>query len=365
MRKRIIFALSVILILYISNAFLFPFPSRNLAEGFMPNYGFSYSFERAGWFGLDSKKAYVDLLESAHFKWVRLPFFWDTMVKRRGDTWVFTGEFENLKFAIEEAKRHNVSVVVVLGAKTPYYPEFHMPQEEASKLKFGDIIDDKSPIVPDLLKVDEMVVSALSGYDNIIFWQVENEPLLANVNNWKIDKSLVLLEMQRVRKTDPYGRPIILNHVGPASVDRRWSKLTALLQTDDAFGVNAYFKTQGTYLFSLDFFGRTLRAPWPRSFSWPVQSWLFISPNFYNLIHDEELGGHDLWVLEMQAEPYIRVIADADREQAFKALDIGRANRYLVDSRVRYVGLWGAEFWEYRKSKGDLRWMDSVKAIVH
>ncbi len=364
MAKRIIITLFVILFLYISYAFLSPFPSRNLAEGFKPDYGFSYSFERAGWFGLDSRKAYIDLLDSAHFKWVRLPFFWDSMVRRDSGNWVFTNDFEDLRFAVEQAKKRDIKVIVALGAKTPYYPEFHLPSEEARKLKFGQVIDSANPIVPDLVNVDKMVVSELSSYDNIAYWQVENEPFLANVNNWKIDKSVLLMEMSAVRKADPYGRPIILNHVGPAALDGRWKGLVALLGGNDVIGVNAYFKTQGTYLFSFDLFGRTFKAPWPRSFSWPVQSWLFLSPNFFNLAHDENLNKHDLWVLEMQAEPYIRVLADADKEEAFSASDIGRANKYLVDSRVKSVGLWGAEFWEYRKSKGDLSWLDSVKAVV-
>jgi len=365
MVKRIIFALTVILILYIANAFLFPFPSRNLAEGFKPEYGFSYSFERANWFGLDAKKAYLDILGSAKFKWVRLPFFWDRMVRVSGDSWEFTDEFEDLKFAISEAKKRDVGVIVVIGAKTPYYPEFHIPAREANKLKFGQVIDSGNPIVSDLLKVDEMVVRELSVFDNIIYWQVENEPYLPNVNNWKIDKSLLLLEIAQVKKADPYGRPIILNHVGPTVFDSRWKSLTALLSNKDAFGVNAYFKTQGTYLLSLDIFGKPVRIPWPGTFGWPVQSWIFLSPNFYNLARDDALVNRDLWVLEMQAEPYTRVPADADRRQAFKASDISLANKYLVNSRIKFVGLWGAEFWEYRKLKGDSSWVDAVSQIVN
>lgn len=365
MSKRIIGAFFAVLVLYIAYAFLFPFPSRNLSEGFKPNYGFSFSFERARWFGLDARKAYADILDSAKFKWVRLPFFWDSMMKREGDTWVFTKEFDDLVFAVEQAKLHNVNVCVALGAKTPYYPEFHLPKSEASKLKFGQIIDDKSPVAGDLLKVDSMVVSRLSSYDNIVYWQIENEPYLANVSNWKIDRSLLLAESAAVRTADAFGRPIILNHVGPWALDSRWRDLTSLLQESDAFGVNAYFKTQGTYLLSLDVFGRTIRIPWPGNFSWPVQSWLFLSPNYYNLAHDTFLSGHDLWVLEMQAEPYIRVLSDADKTQAFKAADMLKASNYLIDSRVKYVGLWGAEFWEYRKSKGDNSWIEAAWEIVN
>lgn len=364
MGKRILLFIGIVFVLYVWNAFSNPYPSKNATAGFRPQYGFSYSFERAGWFGLDGRASFVDLLESAHFDWVRLPFFWDTMAVKNGDSWKFTNEFNNLTFAVNEAKKHNVKVIVALGAKTPYYPEFHLPKDVASRLKFGETISDKSPIAGDLLAVDEMVVKELSGYDNIAFWQVENEPFLANVNNWKIDRSLLLAEVSTVRVADPYGRPVILNHVGPSAFDRRWHGLIPILQNVDGFGVNAYFKTQGTYLLSFDLFGRVVNIPWPHGFWWPVQSWLFLSPNYYDLRSNLAQNGHDLWVLEMQAEPYIRTLAESDLESAFGVADIGMANKYLVDSRVKYVGLWGAEFWEYKKLKGDNTWINSVKAVV-
>lgn len=354
----------VVFILYVWNAYANPYPSKNVTAGFRPQYGFSYSFERAGWFGLDTKASFIDLLESSHFDWVRLPFFWDTMVRRNGNSWEFTDEFNNLKFAVSEAKKHDVKVIIALGVKTPYYPEFHLPKDEYSRLKFGETISDKSPIAGDILAVDEMVVKELSGYDNISYWQVENEPFLANVNNWKIDRSLLLAEVSKVRVTDPYGRAIILNHAGPSVIDRRWQALIPLLQKNDGFGVNAYFKTQGTYLFSFDLFGRVVKVPWPRGFWWPVQSWLFLSPNYYDLRSNLAQEGHDLWVLEMQSEPYIRNLDESDAKSAFDAADIGKANKFLVDSRVKYIGFWGAEFWEYQKSKGDSSWLTSVKAVA-
>lgn len=364
MGKRILFFAAILFIFYVWNAYTNPYPSKNVTAGFRPQYGFSYSFERAGWFGLDTRASYVDLLESAQFNWVRLPFFWDTMVVRSGDSWKFTDEFNNLRFAVSEAKKHNLKVVIALGAKTPYYPEFHLPKDEASRLKFGETISDKSPIASDLLAVDEMVVKELSGYDNIFYWQVENEPFLANVNNWKIDRSLLIAEVSKVRTADPFGRPIILNHVGPSALDLRWRSLIPILTKGDGFGVNAYFKTQGTYLLSFDLFGKVVRVPWPRRFWWPVQSWLFLSPNYYDLRTELTQDTYDLWALEMQSEPYIRILADADTPGAFSADDIVKANKYLVDSRVKYIGLWGAEFWEYRRSKGDNSWLNSVKAVV-
>ena len=72
--------LFLLIFLIIIIAFLKPFPQKNMIEGFRPQYGVSYSFEQAGWYGLDPKKSFGELLDNFKFSWVRLPFFWDQMI---------------------------------------------------------------------------------------------------------------------------------------------------------------------------------------------------------------------------------------------------------------------------------------------
>lgn len=361
MLKRALLFVFLLLVLIIINAFLNPIPQQNTVEGFKPSYGFSYSFEQASWYGLDSRDAFIQLLDSVHFDWVRLPFFWDQMVLENGDLAI-----EDLKFAIGEAKKRNVKVVIALGAKTPYYPEYHLPKEVAAQIRFGETIGLKSPIAADILSIDEKLVSQLALYDNIVAWQVENEPYLANVNNWKIGKDLLSAEVDVVRTADPKKRPVIINHVAPAVFDWRYKSLVSILKPGDIFGVNAYFKTQGTYLASFKIFGNEVRISWPKWLVWPVQSWLGFSPDFERVKKEVAKSGIKLWVLEMQAEPYIRVRSDADKQKYyFDAADVLAAESYLRSSKMESVGLWGASFWHYRRKIGDDSWMDTVKAIVN
>src|SRR3989344_4309824 len=77
MLKRAPLFIFFILLIIVLNAFLNPYPAKNVPEGFKPSYGVSYSFEQATWYGLDWRKSYVDLLNNFKFSWVRLPFFWD------------------------------------------------------------------------------------------------------------------------------------------------------------------------------------------------------------------------------------------------------------------------------------------------
>jgi len=363
MLKRALLLFFLLLSALIVNAFLNPIPKKNVALGFKPTYGVSFSFEQAGWYGLDSKKSYTELLDGVKFKWVRLPFFWNQMIDSNGN---FNQNFEDLKWAINEAEKRNIKVVVALGAKTPYFPEYHWPEYVSKKVKFGDKINISHPATADILTVDKKVVEELSQFNNITYWQVENEPYLANFDNLTIDESLLKEEVKVVRAADAKHRPIILNHVGPSVFDKRYKSLIEILQPGDVLGVNAYFKTQGTNLASFEISNRQIIIKWPEWLIWPVQSWVGFSPDFAKVKNEAEKKGLKFWVLEMQVEPYIRVLDDARRRDFyFSATDVEKADTYLKASRVESVGLWGASFWLFRERVSDESWIETVAKIVN
>lgn len=358
---RIIFIFILLLVAYIASAFANPFPAPKFLAETKPHYGFTYGFEDAGWYGLDPKKSYVRLLDEVDFDWVRLSFFWDEMTDEDGNL-----TLDDLVFAIEEAQKRDVKVVIALGAKTPSYPEFHWPKEVADKVKFGEVITASHPVAADILEIDKKVVERLAPYKNIAYWQVENEPYLANINNWKIDKSLLAAEAEVVRNADPPKRPVILNHVGPATVDSRYRDFYDILQPGDVLAVNSYFKTQGVYLISFEVFGKQVNIGWPRWLVLPVQSWLFLSPNYKGLEAEANEKGLDFWILEVQAEPYIRDLADAQGEDfSFTAEDLVKADAFIRSHGVNTIGFWGAPFWLYREQSGDESWMNAAKKIVN
>src|SRR3989304_4843954 len=126
---RVFLLIFFIVFVFVVTAFLNPIPTRPIKTAERPIYGVSYSFEQAGWFGLDPRKDYVQMLDEFKFDWVRLPFFWNQMVDPT------TGEF-----TIDEARKRNVDVIVAIGAKTPYFPEYHWPKNIESKVKYGEVI---------------------------------------------------------------------------------------------------------------------------------------------------------------------------------------------------------------------------------
>ncbi len=355
MKKKLLLVLILlILLVYILNAFLRPIPYRK-ALNYQPVYGTSFSFEQAGWYGLSPRQSFEEMLNNYKFDWIRVPYFW-------------SGEagLDDLKYAAETAQKHHVKIVVSLGAKTPYYPEYHLPPDLSSKLKFGQVITLQSAIAENILAEDKKVVEELSAYESISYWQVENEPFLGNVNGWKIGKDLLSAEVSQVRLADPKHRSIILNSYGPPTWDKSYLPLFDLLKPGDIFAVNAYLKSQGTYIVHKKFFGKEITIDWPRKFSWPVQSWLFFSPNYSGLKKETAAKGLGFWILEMQAEPYIRPDDDKNsRDFAFKAGDIVRGDDYLKSAGVDSIGLWGIHFWQYRDKNGDSSWAEAIKNLVN
>lgn len=360
MLKKAILLIFLLFTTLVVNAFLNPIPKRKLLEGFRPTYGVSYSFEQAGWYGIDPRQGYIDLISNYQFDWVRIPFFWDQMLDSNGNL-----KIDDLKFAIKESDERNIKVIIALGAKTPYFPEYHWPDKVVQQVAFGEKITFNHPVATDILAIDQKVVAALAVYDNIAYWQVENEPLVGNVNKWKIEPPLVAKEVEVIRNTDPKHRPIILNHAATGFYDTSWHDLLAILKPGDVFAVNAFFKTKGTDLVTAKIFGREIHILWPDHLVWPVHSWLFFSPNFATIKNKVEAHGNKLWILEMQAEPYIKKLDEADDPYlSFTPKDIIAVDNYLRSFRIESIGLWGSHFWQYQQKHGDDSWINAIKSIV-
>ena len=172
-------------------------------------------------------------------------------------------------------------------------------------------------------------------------------------------------EVGVVRATDALRRPIILNSVAPTVFDNSYKSLLKILKPGDILGVNAYFKTQGVYLFSFSIFDKEIHVPWPNWLVWPVQSWVGFSADFASLREEATIYGFKLWVLEMQAEPYIRSLDDVKADSFYGPDDVLKADKYLQSSMIDSVGLWGVHFWQYRQTLGDISWVNMIKSIVN
>lgn len=358
---RALLLLFLILLIILANGFINPIPQRRADPDFKPVYGTSFSFEQAGWYGLNGRESYIKLLNEFNFAWIRLPFFWDQMITDGK----FNENFEDLKFAVEEAQKRNIKVIIALGVKTPYFPELHLPGQIRSEIKFAQVVDENHPIADEVLKMDARVVEELSTFDNISYWQVENEPLVGVADKIEIDPSFIAKEVEVVRNADSQKRPVILNHAGVGVYDRSWRKLLPILREGDVFAANAFFKTKGIDLFSFSLFGKEFHILWPDHLVWPVYPWGFLSPNLKVMKKAAEEKGIKFWIMEMQSEPYIKKLDEAnDPLLTFTPEDIKKGDNFLRSYDVESIGLWGASFWLYKGKNGDNSFAEAVKSIV-
>lgn len=359
--RKFLFLFLLILAAVILRGFLHPFPPRQVKQDFKPLYGVSYSFEQAEWYGLDPRGDFVELLEEFKPDWVRLPFFWDQMTDENGSF-----KIDDLKFGIEEAGKRNIKVVIALGAKTPYYPETHLPAEVKAQIKFGQRLTPDHPVADELLTIDQKLVEELSNYQNISHWQVENEPLLGDPRGISVSVDMVKSEIEVVKTADPQRRPVIVNHPAGWYFDNKWLDLLSTLEPGDVYSTNAYFKTKGSHILATKVAGLEVKIPWPDFVTWPVQNWPFLSPPYQKFRQEAERQGAEFWVMEMQAEPYIRSQNDAKKTKfAFSPYDIEKGNDFLKSYGIKSIGFWGAHFWQYKEKTGDSSWIDTVLGITN
>jgi aryl-phospho-beta-D-glucosidase BglC (GH1 family) len=174
--------------------------------------------------GLDWTEVYWAIINDLGVKDIRLAMPWD-LVEQGNNEYNFT----DWEWMIEQAAEKDINIILVIGRRTPRWPECHDPLwlEGLSKKAQED----------ELLEMLKRIVNHFKKYNNIVAWQVENEPLLDLFGRCpKADKELLAKEVELVRQLDE--RPIIITDTGQTGV-RRLVWLTFWeLPCIKSFGIN-------------------------------------------------------------------------------------------------------------------------------
>jgi len=334
---------------------------KNADLSFKPKFGISFSQNVAKEYGYEWKNFYTRILDDLKPDWVRVNFFWNQMIDDQGNL-----DLSDLIFQIEEAQKRDVKVIVALGLKVPYYPEFYLPSNLKEKLSYGQEVDKNEEIAQAIMATDRQIIKSLSKYDNISFWQVENEPSISDVG-FSVSTEFVKKEAQLVKAEDPKKRPILVSFQTEFGFRSFYTPLLLILEKDDAISFNMFLKTQTITLPPISFFGKEIRLPWPRVFNFPFFQTGPASPKFSRLKSKIESLGHQFMVLEMQAEPYnknMTKFSDNAFIYPFKPADIKRSTNFLRFLKVEYVGFWGIE-WVYKAvDSGNSSWLSTIKEEI-
>lgn len=296
------------------------------------SYGVSFSQYYSDQLGLSWKDVFVSTLDELRVRKLRLAAYWPMIEPARGDF-----HFADLDFQIDEARRRNASVILAVGRRLPRWPECHVP-DWAKGLPW---VDQKKEILSYL----EEVVLRYRSYDNLKFWQIENEPFLsvfAKENCGSLDEAFLHEEITLVKQLDPE-RPVLITDSGNLGL---WY---GAWRSGEIFGTSVYL-----YLWN-----PTLGEV--RSFYLP--SFYKIKKNLMALLY----GPKPSLLIELSLEPWLlvptisaplatqidRMSTDKFNEVVDFAKGTGFAEQYL----------WGVEWWYFMKGKGHPEYVEKAKEI--
>jgi len=292
-------------------------------------YGVTFSQVFAEDLGLDWQQVYSASLDELKIKNYRLVAYWNRIEKKQG---VF--DFSDLDWQIEEAAKRDAKVILAVGQRTPRWPECFIPDWAA------DFTDGQRQEA--LLNYLKVMINHYKNYNNIVYWQVENEPLLSvfgecpppSFNNLKEEVNLV-------KSLDD--RQVILTDSGELSF---WIRTA---QIADVLGTSIY---------------HSIYNKWWGYFYYPYP------PAFYYL-HAKIIKAFfpvkEVIVSEFQFEPWARKdITEISLDEQFRSFDLNRFRRnyrYAQRSGFSEVYLWGVEWWYWLKEEkgiGDF-WEEAKK----
>lgn len=279
-------------------------------------YGVTFSHKQAIDLGLDWKQVFLDMLNDLEVKKLRLSAYWDD-VERDDDYY----RFDNIDWQIKEATKSGAEIILAVGGRLPRWPECHFP-DWVKDLSQQDRQEKQ-------LEYIEKVVERYKENENIIAWQVENEPFLKYFGICEpLDKDFLDEEIALVRKLDD--RQIVVTDSGELSI---W---VPAAKRADIFGTTMY---RDTYSENLK---KYIHYP--------------ITPSFFKIKKNlARLFSHPKkWiVIELQAEPWapepFQNVTSEEREKTMNLEKFKEMIEFSSKTGFDEFYLWGVEWWYWEK----------------
>jgi len=284
------------------------------------DYGVVFSQKHARNLGLDWKETYLALLDDLRVKNMKIAAHWDLLEPSVGQY-----DFTDLDWQLDQAKERGARVMLVIGMKTPRWPECHLPGWAVGLEK-----DRQQDKILDLLGT---IVSRYQDRGEITVWQVENEPLFSFGDCPWIDKEFLKKEVALVKSIDAKFRPVLISDSGEGSL---WTEAASI---GDEVGVTMYrkvwFHEAKTYM------------------SYPIPaSWYWARSEFIKAVYQKKTI-----CVELQAEPWCpSLLYNCSPSEQEKTMDLKQLQGNLAfarDSGFDTFYLWGSEWWYWQKTKNN------------
>jgi hypothetical protein len=310
---------------------LFNWPVQSKNEDM--KFGVSFAHHHAESLELDWRETYLAILDDLKVERMRIAAYWDRIENEDG-----TYDWSDVDWQVEEAQKRDVDLILAMGIKTPRWPECHIPEF---------YMENKEERENALLKFEEVLVKRYRDYDNIIYWQVENEPFLkffGDCPQEAVDSELVDKEIALIKSLDP-DREIIVTDSGELSIWWQAAKRA------DVFGSTLY---------------RVIYKPPFGYVEYPL------GPSFFRikaLLARVVTGQKNFIISELQAEPWPKAwILHVSLEEQFKTMNpemFREIITYTKKTKFEEAYLWGVEWWYWLKTKHDMpeMWEEGRKVL--
>jgi len=343
-------------------------------------FGVTFSTLQAESLGLDWRRVYLDMLDDLGVRLVRIPIYWNDVEREEKE---FT--FDHYHWMFSEAEARDVLVIPVLGMRVPRWPECHIPQwvrstfaasanHQASadplalllpddgggnvqSLKTDARISDSVETTPAaihpaqdeynrylqsrILRLVEREIEEFTGYSNILYWQIENEPLLDTFGLCPFtDRLFTSQEFELVRSMDPT-RPLMGTESGEMSSWIEMSKIS------DVLGSSLY---------------RTTFNPLFGFYYYPI-------PPFYYQKKSEYVSHlvNRVIISELQAEPWVDgpfpQFDPSYLQDRFSLNQLKENVSFARKTKLDVVLLWGVEWWAYMRAHGIPEYWDYTRTL--
>ena len=311
---------SFIISLLIISTILFLYWPRDMSKGKTPIYGLNFSQKYATDLGLDWQKTYFAIINELNPERLRISAHWDLIERQQGKY-----NFSDLDWQIKQAEEKNIKVILAIGRRTPRWPECHTPiwAENFSEKEQQELI----------LKLLKKEVEHFKQYNNIIYWQLENEPLLDLFGECpKGDKKFLDKEIVLVKSLTR--RPIVLTDSGELSSWRTLSKRADVLGTSMYRTVWNKYWGFSTYPFP------------PAFYYYKAKINQSLSKNLSKVI-----------ITELQGEAWANApLNTISLEKQYRSMDIEKFKNIVIYARrsgISEIYIWGAEWWYWLKQNND------------
>ncbi len=302
----------------------------------------NFSQKYAEHLGLDWKETYSAFFSDLGVKNIKIAAHWDLLEPEKDNYYL-----DDLDWQIKEAEKYEAEVLLVIGMKTPRWPECHIPSW-ANNLS-------KEEREKEVLEIIEKLVLKYKDSSSIMAWQVENEPFLLFGNCPKFDKKFLEKEVALVKSLDD--KPVVISGSG------EWSFWTRPAQLGDIIGTTMYRKVWFTPYFlneSPILEGKGFYVSWP------------FRPIFYYKKAEiaKNLFNKDVICVELQAEPFgPKSVLDISLEEQKKTMDLKKFQENIIFAKETGLDtfyFWGGEWWYWMKTKHNQPeiW-DEAKKLFH